>query len=532
MYVTTVESTTVNVRISAPRIPSTQPPLDISVTRGAPANVTLSSNISLIGTGRQDKGIFISSDGDITVQCFSFIGYERSSGAYLALPTNVLSKKYMIATFCEINSCMFAVVGTENDTSVTISIKLPPNETVQFEGTTYSNGDIITLTINRYEAVQISSSGSFTGTLIRATADIAVFVGADYTSVRGRSGDHLVEQLQPLDSWGMDYMLIPFPDRLSFDLVMVTAQFEQTTVMYNNSQYVIDEAGENIILKLMSDTPSRLSSDKRVLVMQLSTSVSSDFDDIYDNDYGDYSDPVYYDPCMLLVTPMEQWISRYFFVSPILLSQSKPVVLALAANSDCTPLFKLMAIDTQISLTWIEISGTNISVSYTTLEQEGPYTVKSVDNQSTCSPLGGYIYGPVQHSAWTMPIGQSLKGLPDKRDKFVFSSTEFPMSVRSTSISTSSDSLGVTFTKLASVERSSLQSLVTGVSPTRYSVCTCLCKVTRTLTDDSSTMGELQKNLTVEKRTLSSRRRKKQSAVDPRSVSKDMNDLWSVESEQ
>ncbi|XP_041357761.1 IgGFc-binding protein-like [Gigantopelta aegis] len=186
---------------------------------------------------------------------------------------------------------MFAVVGTEHDTSVTISIKLPPNEMVQFEGTTYSNGDIITLTINRYEAVQISSSGSFTGTLIRATADIAVFVGADYTSVRGRSMDHLVEQLQPLDSWGMDYMLIPFPDRSSFDLVMVTAQFEQTTVMYNNSQYVIDEAGENIILKLMSDTPSRLSSDKRVLVMQLSTSVSSDFDDIYDNDYGDYSDP-------------------------------------------------------------------------------------------------------------------------------------------------------------------------------------------------------------------------------------------------
>ncbi|XP_041358255.1 uncharacterized protein LOC121375088 [Gigantopelta aegis] len=565
VYITTRHQTAVEVQLSAPLAPSSQYPLNITVTNSVVSRVTLNKDLALKFTGRFDNGVLISSDGDITVQCFSSsisAKYPYSIGGYLALPTNVLGTEYMIATFRERNSCLFAVVGIADDTLVVISFKLPPMKQVMFEDKTYRNGDTVNITINRYEAVHMSSLGSLTGTFIRATAKVAVFVGADYTSANGLSMDHMVEQLPPLDSWGMDYMLIPFPDRSSFDLVVVVAQFERTTVVYDNAKYVIDGAGENITLKLMSDTPTRLWSDKRIEVMQVSTSF---------NTYA-----VYTDPAMLLIPPVEQWVSTYLFASPNIERRAKPVVLALAADSNCTRLFKLMAGATQVSLTWTKIAGTKSSVSYTTLAREGPYTVDSLNDPSTCSAFGGYLYGPGFHSAWAMPIGQSVKSLPDKRDEVVSSSAELgessslqimsssPQIEASTrfespslesssdessspvirpsstylsltttyeessvnaeisehSICSSNDALEVSLTTSTSMEKSSsLQPSTTSISSTRPPLCTCSCKVTRTVTDVSSKIVEMQKNLTVEKKNLSSTRRKQQSAVDPRSSS-------------
>ena len=402
IYITTRHLSAVKVQISTPLLPSTRYSLNIDVTNTAPSQATLDKNLALRFSGRRDNGVLVSSDADITVQCFSTSvssKYSNSIGGYLALPTHALGTEYMIATFCESNSCLFAVVGTTDSTVVTITFKLPLRGKVIFEDMTYRNGDIISITIHRYEAVQMSSLGSLTGTIIRATAKIAVFVAADYTSAKGLSMDHLVEQLPPLDSWGMEYFLIPFPDRASFDLVMVAAESQQTTVTYGDSQYVIAEAGGSITFKMMSDSPSRLWSNKRIVVMQISTSFNS---------YTEYTDPA-----MLLVPPVEQWVPTYIFASPLIDDQATETVLALAADSNCTDVLQLMAPQERIPLTWTEIVGTKKSVSYVTLDQEGPYTVDSVGGQGGCSRLGGYIYGPGYHSAWTMSIGQSVKPLPD-----------------------------------------------------------------------------------------------------------------------
>ena len=88
----------------------------------------------------------------------------------------------------------------------------------------------------------------------------------------------------------------------------------------------------------------------------------------------------------------------------------------------------------------------------------------------------------------------------------------------------------VVITPSATVDVSSLQPIVTPsvvwqslssstTISTRPPVCTCSCKITRTVTDVSSKIDEIQRNLTVKKKNLSSRRRKQHTAVDDRSSS-------------
>ena len=88
----------------------------------------------------------------------------------------------------------------------------------------------------------------------------------------------------------------------------------------------------------------------------------------------------------------------------------------------------------------------------------------------------------------------------------------------------------VVITSSATVDVSSLQPIVTPsvvwqslssstTISTRPPVCTCSCKITRTVTDVSSKIDEIQRNLTVKKKNLSSRRRKQHTAVDDRSSS-------------
>ncbi|XP_041371509.1 uncharacterized protein LOC121385038 [Gigantopelta aegis] len=407
-YITTGLATNVSVEISAPGLPSKQAPIRLTLTHGITSHAAVNTNLALkgvwgqdLGTQKAKKGIFISSDGDISVQCYTtstHSAYPNSVGGYLALPTDALGKEYMITTYCEANSCAFAVVGTEDDTQVQLVLKLPPSKRVRYSGTNYYSGDTISETIDRFEAIELMSSGSFSGTVVTSSRNVAVFIGTDFSSVgEGSSMDAMTEQLAPLDTWGMDYFLVPFPGRSTFDLLTVTAQFNNTLVELNGTRHTIMEEGTSINLKLPSDAPAYLWSNKRVLVLQLSTSHGSDTD--------------FTDPSMLAVPPIKQWSSGYTFASSSTTSNAEDVALALIANTSCVSEVSLSHGLQLVHLNWTVVAGVGYSISYTTL-QDGFYEVRTLA-PGTCPSFGGYLYGPGYNFAWSMPIGQSFKILPD-----------------------------------------------------------------------------------------------------------------------
>lgn len=138
----------------------------------------------------------------------------------------------------DISRCQFAVAGVYDGTQVVIELPSLTNGVidVELDGQTYSNGDTITVAMNRYSTLQIQSrgivflftpcaigampcddiaaifEGDLSGTRVISTQKVAVFSGNIRTAVGGGSSrDHLVAMLPPVDSWGKLYSWVPIP---------------------------------------------------------------------------------------------------------------------------------------------------------------------------------------------------------------------------------------------------------------------------------------------------------------------------------
>ena len=93
-----------------------------------------------------------------------------------------------------------------------IHLKLDPagNSTVSYDSTVYRNGDVIRMTIQRYQALQLSCSRpcSMTGTLVAASKPLAVFViGGFLYYVENHGRDHYMEQMPPVETYGLSFAI-------------------------------------------------------------------------------------------------------------------------------------------------------------------------------------------------------------------------------------------------------------------------------------------------------------------------------------
>ncbi|PIK57231.1 putative sushi domain-containing protein 2 [Apostichopus japonicus] len=103
------------------------------------------------------------------------------------------------------DSSLFAIVGVEDDTSVSIVLTAG----VTLDGVSYQGGDSLEININRYEVVQLvadSNAEYIGGSTIESDNPIAVFTGHLCASTPGSYCDTLSEQLVPVESWGTQYI--------------------------------------------------------------------------------------------------------------------------------------------------------------------------------------------------------------------------------------------------------------------------------------------------------------------------------------
>ena len=101
------------------------------------------------------------------------------------------------------------IIGTENETSVSLSIPATTTLSVTFNGTTSSAGDTVSFTLNEFQTFHLavsSSSVEESVTGYQVTSDKAVSV---ISGNRRYSDDHLVDQLSPVTQVGDHYILTP-----------------------------------------------------------------------------------------------------------------------------------------------------------------------------------------------------------------------------------------------------------------------------------------------------------------------------------
>ena len=208
------------------------------------------------------------------------------------------------------------VIGTEDGTKVDITTRqdaVGRLSSINGHNYTYRFGKSkeLSITINKYESLIISSVQDLTGTAIKAHRPVVVYSGHECANVPSYSStcDHLVEQIPPVNVWGTCYIAAAFAGIASGGYVRVVSANSDT---YINVQCTVHGKesysgqlgpyadGEFFQFLLLADWYCTFESKKPIMVVQFSgTSLSE----------------AYGDPFMVALTDVQQVINEVPFYS-------------------------------------------------------------------------------------------------------------------------------------------------------------------------------------------------------------------------
>ena len=261
--------------------------------------------------GTEGKVILIESDDDIVV--YGLNKEKFSTDGFLVYPTDVIGYEYYTVSHYPTSSYTeFAVAAKYDDTS--ISMRLPTKS--QFkqpirvelpDGTSYSNGDWLNVTLQAYEAFQcVSYDGAdLTATYIIADKPVAAFSGNVRTWVgESDSRDHLAIQLPPTQAYGKQFAVIPTPGRTVGDIIKVIAPSANTNIRVKSENELVQLESQfaDLYNSFTIYNYTTISSNNPILVVQVSQSQQ------------DKAEPG--DPTMLAVTATPQFTADYVFSTP------------------------------------------------------------------------------------------------------------------------------------------------------------------------------------------------------------------------
>jgi len=152
------------------------------------------------------------------------MSHSYTNDASLLLPTEALTANYLVVGHGGFNGggAFVAIVGTQA-TPTTVAVTLTATVTAGSMVAGGGPGTTQMFTLRRGEVVQlVTPSGGRaedpTGSVIRASAPVAVFTGVDCTTMSWPDGsqyacDHIEEQLFPEETWGREVIVTQLQDR-------------------------------------------------------------------------------------------------------------------------------------------------------------------------------------------------------------------------------------------------------------------------------------------------------------------------------
>ncbi len=257
----------------------------------------------------QKLGIHVTSENPIAV--YGLSSRKASTDTYLAYPTAVLGTAYRAVGYYPLGggqegsfSTQQTIVATENNTNVTVTLA-GDTKGGRRAGETFSvqlqQGDVYQL----QSATAPGKKTDLTGSLFTSNKPIAFFAGHTCAQVPADVNfcDQLLEMEPPVSSWGRQFYIGRFESRQEYAIRVVSS--EPNTQVFMNNQLVakLNNAGEFYENNHVKDN-AYLTTNKPVVVAQYAQSSAADTLQIGD-------------PFMLFVTPTEQFLPGYRFLTPI-----------------------------------------------------------------------------------------------------------------------------------------------------------------------------------------------------------------------
>lgn len=393
----------------------------ITVTPGVTEKIIISYNVdnpyAATLTGNiEKKAIRVTSD--LPISLYAFNNRSNSADATVILPLSTLGSEYIAQTYFETPPATDDVGFANSPAQLLI---VAPEDNTQVEITPSSNiisgslkGQIDTVTLNSGDIYQLRSYGDLTGTRIKVIDNqsgncekVAVFGGNRWTRVTGGqdcsgvvqgttdwtggyAGDHLYEQMFPLNTWGKTYIVTPLKRRNNYVYRVVAS--EDNTVLTVNGQVQSFTLNSGQYKDYVSSSVSVVSSEKPISVIQYSTSVSCD----NNSATGDG------DPFMIVLSPVDQRLRKITFntlaatnISSYFLSVVKEI------GSDPVELNGSVVSNNLFS----PVNNTNFSYAILNLEGDKDYTLSNTSG----FVANIYAYGGIESFGYA--AGASLENL-------------------------------------------------------------------------------------------------------------------------
>jgi hypothetical protein len=240
---------------------------------------------------------------------------SQTSDAFLAFPTDVLGRDHVIISYPSdaqrsANSrtpSQAVIIAVEDSTEVTFvanaSLQLARSSVRLQRGQAY----LIRASVFSNSALP-PPNRDLTGMRVLSNRPVAVLGSHERASIPvdapNASRDFLIEQIPPVETWGQNAFVVPYPTPLSGlpslrrDLFRVVAAFDSTVVRINGSTVATLQAGD--FIESLISTSAQVQASQPVAVMGYKASESG----------GAVGDPF-----MALFPPAEQLLPRYRFVS-------------------------------------------------------------------------------------------------------------------------------------------------------------------------------------------------------------------------
>jgi hypothetical protein len=279
-------STATTGTVSDPGISFSQ---TFSVTPGTVTSIQLPS------TAEDDVTDTVAPDGiHITaaapVSAYGLNTLEYTTDGYLGLPTDILGTSYLVEGYGGGTGSQFAVVGTQDGTTVTIT----PSENVD----SYTAGTPYTVSLDQGQVYQLvdESGGDLSGTSITSNNPVAVFAGNDCADVPAgyAACNTLAEEMTPTDAWGTSFVTEPLATR-NGDTFRFMASEDDTTVDVDGTAVATLNTGQ--FYETILTSASLITANNPIEVMQYSN--------------GEEYDDANADPFDITIPPSAQFLNSY-----------------------------------------------------------------------------------------------------------------------------------------------------------------------------------------------------------------------------
>jgi choice-of-anchor A domain-containing protein len=378
LFITGATATTGSVQI-----PGLGFTTSFSVTPGQVTPVVLPPEGQLeVEEGIESKGIHVTAHEEVVVYGLNRITY--TTDAYLGLPTDILGTDYVTLGFSNVDivpGTQFAIVATENNTSITI--------TPAANAGSRSQGVPFTISLHQGQTYQLRSTWSapadLSGSLISSTKPIAVFGSHQCANIPNGTTyacDHIVEQLPPTTTWGKSFVSVPLATRSGGDTFRFLASKNNTQVRINGTLVATLQRGQ--LHQDIISTSAHITSTEPILVAQYSN--------------GSSYDGVLSDPFMMLIPPYEQFMASYTVTTPESGFSINYVNLAVpnAAVGQVRLDGTVLAANRFSPIGSSGFSGAQIALAAGTHNLTGPL------------PFGTFMYGFDSYDSYGYPGGASL----------------------------------------------------------------------------------------------------------------------------